>query len=81
MRADADQVPFAANIMASRWAFEALAVNRYTMNAAEKPVYTYDQIISNSNFIHNYWIPRMKEMAYKIDEAQNSQRIYNEIYS
>jgi len=79
MRADADQVPFAANIMASRWAFEALAVNRYTMNAAEKPVYKYDQIISNSNFIHNYWIPRMKEMAYKIDEAQNSQRIYNEI--
>ena len=79
MRADADQVPIAANIMASRWAFEALAVNRYTMNAAEKPVFQYDRIISNANFLHNYWVPRMKELAFKIDEAQNSRIIKNEV--
>jgi ABC transport system ATP-binding/permease protein len=79
MRAEADQVPIAANIMTSRWAFEALAVNRFTENKAEKPVFVYDRVISNTNYIHNYWVPRMRELTYKIDQPGIAMIVKKEI--
>lgn len=79
MRAEADQVPIAANLMTSRWAFEALAVNRFTENKASKPVFPFDREISNANFIHNYWVPRMKELTYKLEQKATARVIYAEI--
>jgi len=79
LREDADKVPFSANMMASRWAYEAMAVNRFSKNKAENQVFEFDRIISNSNFIHNYWLPSMQGNIAS-DENPNAQRIvYNEI--
>ncbi len=56
-------VPFSGEAMASRWAFEALAVNQYVNNDYEKQIYRYDKEISNSGFKKVYWYQKMIELV------------------
>ncbi len=70
LRPEDDRVPFSANLMASRWAFEAMAVNRFMNNEAEKPVFDQDIQISESNYCVNYWIPKMDELRVKLNECK-----------
>lgn len=79
LRQHADRVPFAANLMTSRWAFEALAVNRFVNNKAEKMVFDFDKSISNANFLHNYWIPEMRSSLQRINTNASQQLLMNEI--
>ena len=65
LRQNPGSVPITADLMASRWAFEALAVNRFSNNGYEKPLFAVDLRISFSNFTQNYWIPRMEELIEK----------------
>ncbi|TND00860.1 MAG: ABC transporter-like protein [Bacteroidetes bacterium] len=58
-------VPVAGELMASRWAFEALAVNQFMSNAYERSFYQYDQLMSMSDFKKNYWIPHLRGKADK----------------
>jgi ABC transport system ATP-binding/permease protein len=53
-------VPPIGQIMASRWAFEALAVNQFMENDYEQLFYDYDQRMSEANFKKNFWIPNLK---------------------
>lgn len=59
-------VPFVGELMASRWAYEALAVNQFKKNEYQKPLYEYERIMSEAEWRKTYWIPRIKE---KINEA------------
>jgi len=62
-------VPFAGEVMASRWAFEALATNQFKNNAYEKPIYKLEKLKSNADFLKNLWIPKLRA---KLDECQNN---------
>lgn len=62
-------VPFSGETMASRWAFEALAVNQYINNDYEKQLYRYDKEISNSGFKKVYWYSKMNDLT---DECKNN---------
>ena len=53
-------VPVIGNIMASRWAFEALAVQQVTSNAYEVNFYEVNRKIYHFNFMKNYWIPKIE---------------------
>src|SRR5690606_34938225 len=53
-------VPIIGELMASRWAFEALAVNQYKANEFEKLVYPYEQQMSIAQFKKVYWIPEIE---------------------
>lgn len=53
-------VPPIGEIMASRWSFEALAVNQFMENDYEKMFYEYDRLMSEANFKKNFWIPALK---------------------
>jgi len=53
-------VPFVGEVMASRWSFEALAVNQYVTNKYERLFYPYDKEMSVANFNKNFWIPALK---------------------
>ncbi|MEZ5174162.1 MAG: ATP-binding cassette domain-containing protein [Bacteroidia bacterium] len=79
LRADADRVPVSADLMTSRWAYEALAVNHFMNNRAEYPVFETDRIISNSNYMHHYWIPKMESMLAGIEEPVNAGLLMHEI--
>jgi hypothetical protein len=56
-------VPFWGEIMTSRWAFEALAVNQYVANNFEKEIYNFDKEISNTSFKKVYWAAKMTALA------------------
>jgi len=53
-------VPFIGEIMASRWAFEALSVRQFAENDYEKNFYAYDKKLTHADFKKAYWIPRLK---------------------
>jgi len=54
------EVPFVGDLMASRWAFEALAVNQFINNDYTKNFYVYDKLISNNSFNYGYLIPALQ---------------------
>jgi translation initiation factor 2 beta subunit (eIF-2beta)/eIF-5 len=53
-------VPIAGELMASRWAFEALAVNQFKENDFERNYYSFDKAMSIANYKKNFWISSMK---------------------
>lgn len=83
-------VPFVGEVMASRWAFEALAVNQFKENAFERNFYKYDKTISIASYKKDYWIPKLNNKLIKIenelkadkstaDLSNDIQLLYNEL--
>jgi ABC-type multidrug transport system ATPase subunit len=62
-------VPFAGEVMTSRWAFEALAVNQFKRNRYEQQFYRFDKAMANADFKKNYWIPNLSA---RIDKCENN---------
>lgn len=60
-------VPPIGQVMASRWSFEALAVNQFMENEYEKLFYEYDQQMSEANYKKNFWVPRLKAKVGKLN--------------
>lgn len=60
-------VPPIGELMASRWAYEALAVNQFKNNKYQQPLYEMERIMSEAEYRKTYWIPKLIQ---KIDEAQ-----------
>jgi hypothetical protein len=61
-------VPIVGEMMASRWAFEALAVNQFKENAFEKNFYKVDKSISVANYKNNFWRQKIDNKINKIDK-------------
>ncbi|MFY9308721.1 MAG: ATP-binding cassette domain-containing protein [Bacteroidia bacterium] len=59
---DREVVPVSGELMASRWAFEALAVNQFINNEYEKNTYAYDKAMSTATFKKVYWYSKMNEL-------------------
>ncbi|TLX72136.1 ATP-binding cassette domain-containing protein [Labilibacter sediminis] len=60
-----DYVPRIGDTMASRWAYEALAVNQFANNEYEKHFFEDDQKISRASYYYSYLLPRIKQHNYK----------------
>lgn len=45
-----EKVPFVADLMVSRWAYEALAVHQFMYNDYEKAFYDYEKVASQADF-------------------------------
>lgn len=58
--AQEDSVPWIGNVMASRWAYEALAVAQYKRNAFEAPFYSINQKESEASWKRDYWLPELR---------------------
>ena len=63
-----DSVPWIGNIMASRWAYEGLAVSQFKRNKYEAPFFWINQKRSEAEWKRDYWIPEVKN---KIDIILN----------
>jgi len=59
-------VPIVGDIMPSRWAYEALAVEQFQNNLFEKNFFDQELIVSQSYFRTAYLIPRLQ---YKLNEC------------
>ncbi len=56
-------VPFEGEVMVSRWAFEALAVNQFMNNKFEKKLYPFDKKKSLAEFKKDEWVNQMNKLA------------------
>ena len=56
-----DKVPLVAELMPTKWSYEALMVHQYKNNAFEKNFYDYEKRISYYNFKSAYLIPALEE--------------------
>lgn len=63
------EVPIIGEAMASRWAFEALAVHQFKNNEFEKIFYKYDKVMSIAKYKKNFWIPKV---VAKIDLVESN---------
>ncbi len=57
------QVPVIGDIMASRWAYEAIAVTQFKDNKYEKYFYPSEKKAKNANYYRSYAIPGLIEIA------------------
>ncbi|HET9052727.1 MAG TPA: ABC transporter permease, partial [Cyclobacteriaceae bacterium] len=55
------KVPLVADIMASRWAYEALAVYQFKNNAFEKPFYIHDKIEAESDYKSSFFVDKLND--------------------
>ncbi|MFN7911653.1 MAG: ATP-binding cassette domain-containing protein [Bacteroidota bacterium] len=60
-------VPMVGEAMASRWAYEALAVNQFKDNKFEKQFYKYDKSISVASYKKNFWKAKIQNKLSKIE--------------
>jgi len=63
-----DKVPVIAEIMPTKWSFEALMVNQFKNNKFEKRFYPIEKIISNTDFKQVYVIPELKEKLNYVEQ-------------
>ena len=68
-----DKVPLMAELMPTKWSYEALMVRQYKNNAFEKNFYDYEKRISYYNFKSAYLIPaleeRLNDCSYELRET------------
>lgn len=62
-------VPVYGQIITSRWAFEALAVNQFIYNDYETLFYKYHKTKSQAAYYKDYWIPTLKNNMSKALKA------------
>ncbi|MCB9184426.1 MAG: ATP-binding cassette domain-containing protein [Flavobacteriales bacterium] len=60
-------VPVIGNIMASRWAYEALAVTQFMENPYERQFYAFDQRMKTANWKKDLWL---SDLQNRVEEAR-----------
>ena len=65
-------VPLVGDLMASRWAFEALAVQQFAGNRFQKHFFDHEQLNSDASFKASFLIPRLMS---KVELAERNIRI------
>ena len=61
-------VPAIGNLIPSRWAYEALAVNQYMHNDYEAPIFEYDKVKYETQYYRHGFINTLQEAAEKMEE-------------
>ncbi|GAH49343.1 unnamed protein product, partial [marine sediment metagenome] len=65
---DKRKAPVIADIMTSRWAYEALSVTQFMKNEYEKKFYAVDKIKSMANYKLTYYIPELQQIFMETKE-------------
>jgi hypothetical protein len=71
-------VPVVGELMASRWAYEALAVNQFKENKYEKNFYKFDKKISIASYKKDYWRQKVQAKINKIENGLREGKSINE---
>ena len=71
-----ESVPLVANLMTSRWAYEALAVVQYTRNAYHAPLHDAEARLSEARYRLDYWLPELENRlaTVRLKDATPDQR-------
>ncbi len=78
-----DKVPTVGNLMASRWAFEALVVNQFKNNAYNRQFYDFNREIALSDYYSTYYVPKLEtyvsELGYNYDQLVKEENSTNRL--
>jgi len=66
------KVPVLADMMASRWAYEAMAVYQFKNNAYEAPYYNFDKVEAQADFNSSFLVDELSKKRRLISENLNS---------
>ena len=67
------KVPVIADLMASRWGYEAIAVNQFKTNPYEAPYYNFETQEREADFMASYWVKEIKRrLEYLIANADEN---------
>jgi ABC-type multidrug transport system ATPase subunit len=66
-------VPWIGNVMASRWAYEALAVNQFKGNAYEREFFELEKRKKFSNWKKDYWITELRNKTARVSRLMNEE--------
>ncbi len=66
-------VPVVGDIMVTRWAHEALCVEQFKSNRFEKPFFSYDMDISQSDWYSAFLLPNLRVAADENVKAKNDE--------
>lgn len=76
------KVPVIAELMPSKWAYEALMVNQYKNNKLSKQFFEVEKQESNADFKKVYYIPTLKErLQYVVDNKNSTDKKIQEMVS
>lgn len=76
-----DGVPWIGNLMATRWAYEALAVTQFKNSASEIPFYNYNQLKSEAEWKRDYWLPELRNKLDIISNYHQNQEMDSLVHS
>lgn len=65
-----EKVPLVADIMASRWAFEAMAVDLYKSNYFQDSYFNLDTKASQANYVTAYVVPHLNALLKDVQYAE-----------
>jgi ABC-type multidrug transport system ATPase subunit len=74
-------VPWIGNIMASRWAYEAIAVTQFKWNDYEENFYELERRKKFSNWKKDYWITELKNKTARVSRILNDESATVELES
>ncbi len=63
-------VPLIGNVMASRWAYEGLAVTQYMENDHERRFYAFDQRMKTANWKKDLWL---RELQHRVNNLRRAE--------
>ena len=70
-----DKVPFIADLMATKWTYEALMVHQFKHNRFEKHFYDQEKISSQADFMVSLKIPKLQDALNQTVVAYNNQSL------
>lgn len=71
-----DKVPFIAEVMVTKWGYEALMVHQFKNNKYTKQFYALERQESMADFKKQHWIPKMQSTLERFnDYYQNTQEL------
>lgn len=74
-----DHIPWFSELLASRWAFEALMVVQFKDNLYEAPLYQYDKVLATAEYKKIFYLGELEKMLKKAKEEPYSAQKYFKI--
>ncbi|MFN3916330.1 MAG: ATP-binding cassette domain-containing protein [Flavobacteriales bacterium] len=71
--ASQSHVPWIGNVMASRWAYEGLAVTQFKENAYEKNFYAFDKKMKFANWKKDFWLSNLDSKVKSLERIINEE--------
>ena len=73
------KTPLIGDLMASRWSYEALAVNEFKNNNFQKRIFIEEQFKNEMNFKSFYWLPEVERHFNAFSKSLSGNKLDSEI--